>query len=287
MMKRGLLLVGALVAAIGCDKAAPKPIADDLPAGEVRLLAAGAEPRAVLRYQVAKGSHSKLAMTMRIALAAGGMPVPQPPRVHMAMDEECVDVEPSGAMRFEVTIGSVTTEGSGQMADALNMASDMMKNLVYRFRMSPSGQVDAVVVDGLTGPMAELGTQLKDSIEQFAAPLPAEPVGKGATWKFKRSSKTSGVDVATVSQFELVDLADHVATFKVRGRVVAPHQTIDRMGISLELVKMDGKVSGIVTNDLHRFAPTGTFGVTMDMTVSMRGKELSMKTTVDSEMTAP
>ncbi len=286
-MTHRLLLVGALAAAIACHKAAPQPIVDDLPAGEVRLLAAGAEPRAALRYQVAKGSHSKLAMTMRITLAAGGMPVPQPPVVRMAMDEECVDVEPSGAMRFEVTIGAVTNEGSGQMADAMNMASDMMKNLVYRFRLSPSGQVDAVVVEGLTGPMAELGTQLKDSIEEFAAPLPAEPVGKGATWKFKRSGKTSGIDVATVSEFELVELADQVATFKVSGRVVAPHQTIDRMGMALELVKLEGTVAGTVTNDLRRFAPTGTFGVTTDMTVSLQGKKLSIQTTIDSEMTAP
>jgi hypothetical protein len=286
-MKRGLLMIAALVAAVGCDKAAPAAVVvDDLPAGVVQLISAGGEPRTALRYQVAKGTRGTLDMTIKIALAAKGMAVPALPPIRMAMDEECLDVDATGAMRFEVRVASMTSDGTGQMAALMTMVRDMMKNMVYRFRLSPSGKVDEVVVEGLSGPMAELGTQMKDSIEQFAAPLPDEPIGKGATWRFKRAGAANGVDVATVNQYELIALDGQVATFKVDGRVVAPSQTFDRMGASVDLVKMEGKVTGMVTNDLGKYAPTGTFAVTMDLTVRTQGKKLTMHTTIESELSA-
>lgn len=287
-MKHGMLVVSALALLAGCEKAgsSKKAELDDMPAGQVRLVAAGAAPLTQLRYQVEKGTKVTLDMTMRMSMDAGSVPVPQLPVMHMSMNEECIDVEPSGAMRFEVRVGSLTADGSGQMADAMAMVSDMMKNMVYRFRLSPSGKVDDVQVDGLTGPMAQIGTQLKDSIEQFAAPLPEEPVGKGATWKFKRTGKANGVEMATVNTFELVDLKDGVATFKVDGRVVAPTQTIEQMGIKVRLDKMDGKVSGTIANDLKRFAPSGKFGMTMAMSMSAQGQKVNMKMTMDSDLSS-
>jgi len=287
-MKHGMLVVSALALLAGCEKAGSsnKALADDVPAGEVRLLGAGVEPRTQLRYQVAKGTKVTLDMTMRMSMEAGAAPVPQMPVMHMSMNEECIDVEPSGAMRFEVKVGSMTADGSGQMADAMKMAGDMMKDMVYRFRLSPAGKVDDVQVEGLPGSMAQLGTQMKDSIEQFAAPLPEEPVGKGSTWKFKRTGKANGVEMATVNKFELVDLKDGVATFKVEGQVVAPTQTIEQMGIKIKLDKLDGRVTGTIANDLKRFAPTGNFGMTMNMAMSAQGQKIKMKMTMDSELSS-
>ena len=287
-MKHGILMVSALALLASCEKAkdAASQIEDDLPPGEVRLIGAGVDPKVKLRYEVAKGTRVTLDMVMKIKIDAGGLPVPQLPVIKMSMNEECTEVDTAGNMRFEVKVGALTSDGAGQMAQAMDMVGDMMKNMVYRFRMSPSGKVDDVQVEGLTGPMAELGTSMKDSIEQFAAPLPEEPVGKGSTWKFKRTGEANGVKMATVNQFELIDYKDQVATFKVAGRVVAPAQTINKNGMTVNLEKMDGNVSGTIANDLKRFAPTGNFGMTMNMKMSTAGQKISMKMTMDSEITA-
>ncbi len=285
-MKHGLILVSALVLAVGCEKANKGSIADDLPADQVRLIGAGVAPRTVLKYQVDKGTHVTLDMTMKLGMEAPGLPIPPMPTIKMSMDETCTDVDPSGSMRFEVKVGSITADGSGPMAQAMAQASEMMKDMVYKFRLSPSGQIDDVTVDGLTGPMAEVGAQMKNAIEQFAAPLPADAVGKGSIWKFKRAGEANGVKMATVNQFELIELKDQIATFKVQGRVVAPSQTIEKNGISIKVDKMDGDVHGTIANDLKRFAPAGTFGMTMDMAMSAAGQKIKMHMTIDSEITA-
>ncbi len=279
-------MVSALVLAVGCEKANKGSVADDLPTGEVVLIGAGVDPRTVLKYQVDKGTHVTLDMTMKLGMSAPGVPIPAMPLIKMSMDETCTDVDPSGFMRFEVKVGAITADGSGPMADAMERASDMMKNMVYKFRLSPSGKIDEVTVDGLTGPMADVGTQMKNAIEQFAAPLPTEPVGKGSTWKFKRSGEANGVKMATVNQFELVELKDQIATFKVQGRVVAPPQTIEKNGMTVKVDKMDGDVHGTIANDLKRFAPAGTFGMTMDMAMAAAGQKLKMHLTIDSEIVA-
>jgi|JI10StandDraft_1071094.scaffolds.fasta_scaffold02345_6 hypothetical protein len=285
-MKHGLLLVSALVLAGGCEKDGKgSKVVDDVPVGEVRLVGAGVEPRAPLRYRVDKGTHVTMDMVARIGIDAGGMPVPQLPTMRMSMDETCTAVEPSGDMRFEVTVASFDVDGGNpQMAQAMDAVRDMMKNMVYRFRMSPSGKIDDVQVEGLTGPMAQIGNQMKQSIEQFAAPLPEEPVGKGSTWKFKRSGEANGVKMATVNEFELVDLQGDVATFKVKGRVIAPAQSINQGGVSAKLERMDGTVSGTIANDLRRFAPSGTFDMKLDMRMSAMGQTINMKMTMDSEI---
>ncbi len=287
-MKHGLLMLSALVLAVGCEKANKDgtTVADDLAPGEIRLIGAGTDPRTLLRYDVAKGTNVTLDMVMNISIEAPGMPMPSMPPIRMSMDETCTDVEPDGNMRFEVKVGSVSADGTGPMADAMGQVGDMMKNMKYTFRLSPSGRIDDVQVEGLTGPMADVGKQMKDSIEQFAAPLPDVPVGKGSTWRFKRAAEANGVKMATVNDFELVDFKDQVATFKVKGRVVAPSQTINQKGMSINLDKMDGDVTGLIANDLRRFAPAGTFAMTIEMSMSAQGQKVKMKMKMASEITA-
>lgn len=285
-MKHGLMMVSALVLAAGCEKANKGSVVEDMPTGEVVLIGAGVDPRTVLTYQVEKGTHVTLDMVMNIGMEVPGMRTPPMPTIKMSMDETCVDVEPTGAMRFEVKVASITADGTGPMADAMAQAGDAMKNMSYRFRLSPAGKIDDVTVAGLTGPMAQIGSQMKDSIEQFTAPLPTGPVGKGSTWKFKRAGEANGMKMATINQFELLDLQGGVATFKIDGRVVAPAQSIEKNGMSIKLDKMDGKVHGTIANDLKRFAPAGTFGMTMDMAMSAAGQKLTMHMKIDSEITA-
>lgn len=286
-MKLGLLMATSLVLFAGCEKANKGSTADDkLAPNEVKLIGAGVDPKQVLRYQVDKGTTVTLDMVMNISIDAGGMPVPQMPTIRMSMTETCTDVEPGGAMHFDVKVGDMSADGSGQMAQAMDMVKDMMKNMSYKFRLQPNGKIDDVQVEGLTGPMADMGNQMKQSIEQFAAPLPDEPVGKGSTWKFKRTGEANGVKMATVNDFELVSLENNVATFKVAGKVVAPAQSIQKNGIDIKLDKMDGKVSGTIANDLKRFAPSGTFDMTMDMAMSAAGQKVKMSMKVDSEITA-
>ena len=66
----------------------------------------------------------------------------------------------------------------------------------------------------------------------------------------------------------------------------APAQSIEKNGMSIKLDKMDGKVHGTIANDLKRFAPAGTFGMTMDMAMSAAGQKLTMHMKIDSEITA-
>jgi hypothetical protein len=287
-MKLGLLMVSALALVASCEKAknGGSTADDNLAPNEVKLIGAGVDPKQVLRYQVEKGTSVTMDMVMNIHIDAGGMPVPQMPTIRMSMSEACTDVEADGAMRFDVKIGDITADGGGQMAQAMDMVKDMMKNMTYTFRLQPNGKIDDVQVSGLTGPMADMGNQMKQAIEQFAAPLPDVPVGKGSTWKFKRTGEANGVKMATVNEFELLGLENNVATFKVHGRVVAPGQTIEKNGMTIKLDKMDGDVNGTIANDLKRFAPSGKFDMTMDMAMSAAGQKVKMTMKIDSEITA-
>jgi hypothetical protein len=287
-MKLGLLMVSALALVASCEKAKKggSTADDNLAPNEVKLTGAGVDPKNVLRYQVEKGTTVTLDMVMNISIEAGGMPVPQMPTIRMSMVETCTDVEAGGAMRFDVKVSDMSADGTGPMADAMGMVKDMMKNMTYQFRLAPNGKIDDVKVEGLTGPMADMGNQMKQSIEQFAAPLPDEPVGKGSTWKFKRTGEANGVKMATVNEFELVGLENNVATFKVVGKVVAPPQTVEKNGMSIKLEKMDGKVAGTIANDLKRFAPSGSFDMQMTMAMSAMGQKVNMTMKVDSEIKA-
>lgn len=290
-MKRGMILVSALaflpVYGAGCEKANKGTTADDkMPANQVQLVGAGVDPKVQLRYNVAKGTKVDLDMVMTMSMEAAGRAAPSLPTMRMSMSEECTDVEAGGAMRFLITFGDFSADGGGPMAGAMDTVKDMMKDMRYRFRMSPSGKIDDVQVEGLSGPMAQMGSQLKDSIEQFAAPLPEEPVGKGSTWKFKRGGEVNGIKMSTVSQMELVSYENNVATIKVDGRVMAPSQTVDMKGMSFKLHKLDGKVGGTIANDLTRLAPSGSFGMTMDMSMEIMGRKADMKMKLDTEMTS-
>jgi hypothetical protein len=276
-MKTGLLMVSALLLVGGCEKANKGSLADDIPVGKVRLIGAGVDPKVQLRYHVDKGTHTAVDMTMKMTMETSAAQLPAVPVIKMTMDETCTDVEANGDMRFEVKVVSIDVDGP-----AADMMKDAMGGMVMRFRTSPTGKVSETEVTGLTGPMAQLGEQMKSTVEQFAAPLPEEAVGKGSTWKFKKTAKANGIEVSTIANFTLVDFKDDVATVKVDGRMSAPPQTVQMA----KLEKMDGTVTGTIANDLRRMAPTGTFGADINMKLSAMGQNMTMRMTVDAEMTS-
>lgn len=290
-MKHGLIMVSALalLGSAGCEKANKGGLnkADDaLPPNQIKLGSTGADPKVKLRYAVEKGTHTTVDMKVKMSMSAMGQSMPIPVMT-MAMDETCTDVDADGNMRFEIKVASLDIEsGSAQAAQIAEQMKSAMGDMVYRFRVSPTGKVDEVQIEGLTGPMAQLGQQMKGAMEQFAAPLPDEAVGKGSTWKFKKSGEANGVQMSTVTDFELVDVKDQVATFKVGGRVGAPPQTISQGGVSAKLKKMEGKISGQLSNDLKRMAPTGNFDMDLNMSMEAMGQSVTMTMSMDTTMTA-
>ena len=288
-MKHGMLVVSALALLAGCEKANKGGLTkadEDLAPGEVKLLGAGVDPKVQLRYAVEKGTHTTVDMKVKMKMSVMGQSPPIPV-MKMTMDETCTDVEPDGNMRFEIKVASIDIEATDAQAQQVaSRMRDGMGNMVYRFRVTPSGKVDDVQVEGLTGEMAQLGQQMKGAMEQFAAPLPEEPVGKGSKWKYKKSGESNGVTMATVAEFELVDYKDQVATFKVGGRVGAPPQEINQGGVSAKLKKVAGTMSGTIANDLKRMAPTGNFDMDIDMSFEAMGQSATMSMSMDTTMTA-
>lgn len=244
--------------------------------GEVRVVSAGDEPRTQLRYHVAKGTRVKLALSMKMSVEAGGTPVPQPPSFTLTMVEQCVDVEPSGTMRFEIDMGSMTFDGTGVMTEVMRTGIEAMEHLVLHFRLAPSGAIDDIEVQGQTAASAAVAAQLKDNLEQFAVRMPDRPVGPGAVWKTRRVVRSGGVEMSTVNRYVLRALVGPVATVEVSGRIRAPVQTVNQGGVTVQVTRVRGTGTGTFANDLRRFTVNGQNDMTMDMTLAVNGQVVAM-----------
>lgn len=206
----------------------------------VRLLDAGAEPRADLSYAIAKGPAPKLgmAMDMAVSMKAGGQKNEATlPRMGMTLDGSVGETNDAGEWKINAGLVGITVEGKSaeteQLAAAMRPQVQAMKGLAIHYWLSPKGRVRDVKIElpkGFPPAAQSLVEGLNQSFESMVAPLPAEAVGVGAKWQVVSRMAASGADLLQSATYTLKARDGLKATLDVTTTQLSASDTLKALG---------------------------------------------------------
>jgi hypothetical protein len=210
------LALGCAVAASGCSdkdrtartgQAGPSPV-------EVTLLDAGKQPRRALRYQPGR-ARRQFELGYEIAMPeARAKGKDEETRFALTVDWRAADAE-AGRARREWTV--TDTRAVALPASAAAGEASIIRSIAEAYR----GATGHVVADSAgrgtftRGEGQPVRPGVESLLEQAVVPLPAEPIGVGATWRSARSQTIDGA-IATYT-YELVALDARRARVRVAG----------------------------------------------------------------------
>lgn len=280
-MKIGSIAV-AIVCAAACANSKEAAPAGPPPGDGVQVINPGNEPRRALRYHIAKGTTTALELALDVDIDAAGQGGPLPTLV-MTSELVADDVLDDGSMRMRTTIGEVSArERAGSPVTAEQMAEQtrLMSGLVMRGTLSPDGALREMKVDTAgkvlpPGITAQLET-LSKSFEQVAMPLPAAPVGVGASWIHTRHITQNGMSMLTATTFTLTAIEGDLLTFQSATVVRGKDQTVIQAGQAIDMKNVGGKGAGKGTVDLSRMMMTGELSAELAADMSAEGESTHM-----------
>ncbi len=310
-----LLAISAMLALVACEKKAEKQEAktpaastgqpaEKAPAGTnivVKLVDPGAEPRQELRYDFSGAKKQVVVMTMDMTMGMELGAIKQPPTklppVHMDMVVEPKSVSDAGVLRyeFEMTRAEVVAgpDADPNVVQAMKTEMDKTKGMKGWADVNQRGftlAADVKVPPGAGPQLRDLLDKMKSQIEQMSAPLPVEPVGKGAKWVVTQPIKNEMLKFNQQATYTLADLEGSLATLKIDIVQDAPPQNIDAPGMggaTARLTSLDSTGKGTSKVDLKSLVPVADVSTSLTMNVDIRaqGQQQTMKTTIDIEMT--
>ncbi len=246
-MRRGIALVVALV---GCHKAEPppKPVAET----NVELVQRGAAPQRTLRYHIAKGVSTTIAVGIDAEVMGR-----KSPSITTTMVFAGDDVHPDGNMVVRSTVQSthaVGADGSEVPAEMTNM----FDGISIVATISPVGTLTDAKVD-LAGkalpPALDSQVQaLTKSFEQVAMILPNGPVGVGAVWKTRKTIEQNKMTMTAVTTLTLTAIDGDKITFTRSSEITGPDQTVGEAPQSVLLKNLAGTGTAKGSIDLAKFA---------------------------------
>lgn len=252
---------------------APKAVPEETPQPgdpEVRLLEAGAEPRRPLRFHAPVGMKRSVVMTMRMGMEMdfSGMKLPQTklPAMKVTMDLTVSEVSPLGEMRYQFVLTKTELvsdpDVQPQVAAAVRDALRGMEGLRGRALVTPRGftrEADIFVPETADPQMRQLLEGTRESLKQMTAPLPAEPVGKGARWETRYDVRQNGMAIRQTATNQLAALEGEHGQLQVKVVQTADRQRIQAPnlppGATVELVELDSGGGGEVELDFAHLVP--------------------------------
>jgi uncharacterized protein DUF6263 len=249
----------------------------------VRLLDAGAEPRADLSYAVTKGPAPRLGMAMDMAVSmkiGGHQNEAKLPRMGMTLDGSVGETSGAGEWKILAGLVGITVEGKSaeteQLAAAMRPQVQAMKGLGINYWLNPKGRVRDVKIElpkGFPPAAQSLVEGLNQSFESMVAPLPAEAVGVGARWQVVSRMSASGADLLQSATY----------TLKAREGVKATLDVTTTQLSASDTLKALGTPAGSVTR-VKSFSSGGTGTTRIDTTsVVPEGGTTTMKTAMTVE----
>ncbi|HWC59941.1 MAG TPA: hypothetical protein VHC44_09635 [Verrucomicrobiae bacterium] len=259
----------------------------------VKLLEAGAEPRSVLRYHVKAGDKQTAIMTMKMKLDMANPPagpdgkpitIPTIPTMSIPMDITVQNVAANGDVTYEMVMEEASlaqdTNTPPEVIQAMQKALAGIKGLTTVGIMSNRGivkKVDVKSPPNADPQMRQVMDQMKEGTSNLSVPLPDEPVGAGAKWETKKTTKVQTASVEQTGTYELVSVdGDKLSTkFSVGFEATSPKGQGPMAGMqmggnstgtaNLDLSKAVGPSSEI---NMHTEMPIGK-GQTMKMDINM------------------
>lgn len=270
------------------------PPARPEPRATVTLVDAGQKPLRVLRYAFHADRAAAMSVDLTTAVSAQGpggkQDIPLPP-LHLVIALDPRSVTPDGELRFAWHIASAHAAPS-DAASPPGVAEGWIAELQPVQGLSGTGAVttrglthDVVVDRGDAAPPArepEMVTQVVQMVRDYvAAPLPEEPVGKGARWQKIASLAGTTGQASQTDTFTLTDLAGDLGVLDDVVAQTASPQALPVPGASpgapgARLDSLLTSASSKVRFDLGRLVPQVTLDGTTQMAVSSPGSPVQM-----------
>lgn len=279
-----------MLAIVACKSHSPEPPPAPDPLA-VEVTSAGAEPRRVLRYHVAKGTHATLELAVDATLTAGELGGAMPTFV-FDLDIAVDDVTADGHMQLRTTIANATARdrpGAKIAASAIGARLATMKDLTITGTLAPDGKLTATRLDpATTAKLApEIALQLGSlatSLENVALPLPRAAVGVGAKWRAERALEQNGMHTTATSTIEATAIDGDRVSLQVTTELHGADQSITQQGTTVDVSHLGGAGGGKAVVDLAHFTITGELGAKLHADMSSLGQStplnVEMKTTI-------
>lgn len=269
------------------------PKADGGAKTTVKLLDPGAQPRTALRYKFQANRTEKMVMEMSMAMAMEigdqKQPETQVPTTRMTMTIDSKEVSPEGDLHYEfelVQVEVLPKPGTNPaMVNAMKQQMRSMQGLSGSVTITSRGFIRDVEIKpppGIDPQIRQSMDQVKQSMSQMSAPLPEEPVGKGARWQVTMPVETPAMKLTQIATYTLSEIQGDKVKFDITIKQSAPPQEIHTPGaapgvkVLLESLKSSGK--GTVEQQMTSLVPTSNINITS--TTVVLGNNLKIKTTV-------
>ena len=285
------LLVGL---SLGRVAVADSKVPADAPT--VKLVSAGKDAKAPLRFTAKKGMKKALTTTMTRGIAmqmgANAAPTQKIPPIQMVVDLKVTDVTAEGDIRYEFVLRQPTVIAKGadkMVVDAMKEAVKGMAGLNGYAVVTNRGftkEADVAVPATANQQTRQLVESLKQSMTQIAAPVPEEAVGVGAKWDTSTTISQNGLTIVQTATNELTSLKGNKASLKITIKQSAKPQKITTNGVTVDLESYSGAGGGTTDLDLAGLVPSkAAMKMASDMKMSAGGQKIGMKLDVDMTMT--
>lgn len=241
-----------------------------LPAGmSVRLLAAGAAPREVLRMRVTPGAKETGVIVVKSSMGIGtmGMPIElmKLPAIRMTVGVLPKSVGDDGDINYEVVIEDADVEAETDtapgVAEAMKASLTGIKGLVIACTISDRGiskSAEARIPPG-AGAEARTGiATMKDAFSKSDFVLPHEAIGAGARWEVRQKIKSGGMTIDQTTVHQLVSIQDEVLITRGSAVQQAANQKISNPMLPqsvADVIKMTGSLTNTTTIRLTKLLP--------------------------------
>ncbi len=206
----------------------------------VKLIEAGAEPRALRKYTFVANKVDKriLTITQAVSQSAGGQTAPaQEITLKIHLDVTPKQVKPTGAT-MEAKVTKVELPGAPPQAAQMLAA---VNGLAGTFEISSSGEAGEVSFVGSPQMRNQLAESILQGVSQaaqlFVTPLPTEPIGLGAKWELgSKSDAEQGT-----KRFTLKEVSNEGATVDSEIEVKVPRRATQSPRGGTMFIEVDGK----------------------------------------------
>jgi hypothetical protein len=246
------------------------PKAAPLPKGtQIKLIAAGSEPRKALRFQSKTGDKQSAVITvtstMGMGVAEASVETTKLPLMKFTIGTVTKGVSTEGDIDYELTINEVAVEGveggDPQVVNAMKESLKGVQGLRVLCTMSDRGvekKVEPQIPANVTAEAREAIEQMQASLTETALLLPHEPIGPGAKWEVRQKLKEGGMTIDQVETDTLVSLEGDVLNLKSTFVQSAANQKIPHPfmpGATATLVKLTGNGTTTGKFNLSKLMP--------------------------------
>jgi hypothetical protein len=286
-----LVIFIAFIAALSCEKRESEPL-QVLPAptnNGVEVLSVGSGAR-LLRYKLAKGTTTQLAIAIELALDTGGRGGALP---GLLLDTriEITDVRPDGLATMRTTIVDakmVDRPGTTLPLTVVQPMADQLKGLVHTATLAPDGTVTEAKIDTskVSPTLVPQLDPLNQTLEKLAMKLPSVPVGIGASWIIRKETKQHDVALTTVTTLQLTSIDGDRIGITSQSTLTAPNQTIEGSNkIEVKDIGGGGTMKGTI--DLSSVTLVGEMTSEFRGTMSAMGQQAATRVQMKMTFTAP